>query len=206
MMKIKLLFSLIVFILSYNITNGQELRVEQHKDTTELTNVLTKFISWIEDIDDILMKIDDKEKLKRIYRKLGNASIDIDNIILEKEDLANKIMILDEITRKDINNLQPLVWNIIQDVEDLNINLNDLKMELSSTDQIEVDQIMGNVRISSNTNRILMLDDIQGFLFGYDNPLKELKKTVEESNLLSKNLMDMVQDAKTKIKSKINTL
>jgi hypothetical protein len=172
---------------------------------TEYTGGISELISWFSDIDKVLTKISDKEKLKRIYRQLGYVSEDIDNIAL------GKILLSSELSRLSISSsenspeaLTPKVDVIIQDINSLILNLEQIKSDVDRTDEQKVEEIIQKIRIAFADKKTNYMKDIRRSLKQKTVPIDKIKKEAELSSKLAEEASAKIRDAKIKIKASLD--
>ena len=196
-MKIKSTIALLLFSLfSYN-SFGQT--------ASDYTDGVTKFITWFSDIDKILMDISDKEKLKRIYRQLGYASEDIDNVALGKLLLAKEISKLSNSSQQqELDNLKPQIDDILSDINNLISRLELIKSDVSQTDQVDVDAIIQKIKIGFMNRKLYYLQDIKAFLYGENIALNKIKDESNQAKIIAEEASIKIKEAKLKIKAKLD--
>jgi len=196
-MKIKSTIVLLLFSLfSYN-SFGQT--------ASDYTDGVTKFITWFSDIDKILTNISDKEKLKRIYRQLGYASEDIDNVALGKLLLATEISKLSNSSQQqELNKLKPQIDDILSDINKLISRLELIKSDVSQTDQVAVDSIIQKIRIGFMNRKLYYLRDIKAFLYGENIALNKIKDEANQAKIIAEEASIKIKEAKLKIKAKLD--
>lgn len=191
-MKIKLIT---IFLLSVFFTIrsfGQ--------NPSDYSNGVLQFINWVSNLDNILSKISEKEKLRRIYRQLGYSSEDIDNIALGKLLLANELSKITNPNQKISDKLKPQVDDIIMDVKNLLDRFDSIKKDLSGTDQIKVEQIIHSIRTGILTRKMNYLNDIKAFLYGQSIPLNKIKEEAIQAKVIAEDASIKIKEAKLKIK------
>ncbi len=175
------------------------------QSSSKYTSGITQFINWISDLDKVLLNITDKEKLKSIDRELGYASYDISRIAWQKEFLASSILSLKDSNEDDeINELKPIVDDLIRDIDKLISRLWAIKGKLSQTDQESVDKIIRDITSGYRNKKMVYLKDIKEFLIGGNIPLT---KVIEEAKLakeIADQAREKISQAKSKIKLKLN--
>lgn len=176
------------------------------QEVSQYTGGVTDFINWFSEIDQVLTKISDKEKLKRIYRQLGYASEDIDNIALEKLLFVNEISKLSASNKKDkLDKLKPQASDILMGINNLLDRLESIKADLSQTDQTSIDKSIQVLRVGlTNKNRSYL--NIQEYLFGQSDSLSKIKDEAILSKKIAENASIKIKEAKEKIKNKLSTI
>jgi hypothetical protein len=195
-MKVK---STIVFVLIFLFSHNSF-----GQTTSEYTDGVTKLITWFSDIDKILTNISDKEKLKRIYRQLGYASEDIDNIALGKLLLATEISKLSNSSQQnELEKLKPQIDEIISDINKLLERLKSIKSDVSQTDQVIVDEIIQTITVGFVTRKMDHLQDIKSFLFGENIELSKITDEANQAKKIADDAAVTIKEAKLKIKEKL---
>ncbi|MEX0965837.1 MAG: hypothetical protein WD077_01255 [Bacteroidia bacterium] len=195
-MKIKSAIVLLIISLTSSSSFGQT--------PSDYTDGVTKFINWFSDIDKVLTNISDKEKLKRIYRQLGYASEDIDNIALGKLLLATEISKLSNLSQQgELEKLKPQIDDILSDINKLVSRLELIKGDVSQTDQVIVDSIIQTIRIGFMNRKLYYLKDIKAFLYGEDISLSKIKDEANQAKKIADEAATKVKEAKLKIKEKL---
>lgn len=192
----KLKLSIVLLLSSFTFSYGQS--------SSEYTIGISQFIEWISDLDDVLIKITDKEKLKAIDRELGYASYDINRIAWQKEYLALSITNLNDAKETDkIDELKPIVDDLISDIDKLTTRLWNIKGKLSQTDQIIVDKIINEITSGYRNRKLLYLKDIKNFLYGKNIPLTKIKDEALKAKLIADEATIKINEARVKIKNKL---
>lgn len=195
-MKNKLKFSLFLLLSSFTCSYGQT--------GSEYTNGISQFINWISDLDNVLVNITDKEKLKSIDRELGYASYDINKIAWQKEYLALSISNLKNAKEDDkIDELKPIVDDLISDIDKLISRLWSVKGKLSQTDQVAIDKIVNDITSGYRNRKLLYLKDIKSFLYGEDIPLTKIKDEAKQAKAIADEATLKINEARVKIKAKL---
>lgn len=195
----KTLFTIILalFFLFASKGYGQE--------PDEYTDGITKLVIWFSDIDKIITKISDKEKLKKIYRQLGYASEDIDNIALSKLLLAKELSKFSETNRYvELEKLKPEIDEIISDINDLLERLESIKANVAHTDQESVEKTIQTVREEFRGRKLYYLGDIKDFLYGKKTALGKIKNEATQAKKIADNASGKIKEAKLKIKEKLD--
>lgn len=191
-------FSIVFFFLLTFSTNS-------YGQTAEYTSGITKFISWISELDDVIANITDKEELKSLDRQLGYASYDISRIAWQKEYLANSISKLTEASENDkIDELKPLVDDLISDIDKLISRLLEIRGKLSQSDQAAVDQIIKEITSGYRNKKMALLKEIKNFLYGEDIPLTQIKEEAIQAKEVADEASKKIEEARQKIKLKLN--
>jgi hypothetical protein len=191
-------FSIVFFFLLTFLTNS-------YGQTAEYTSGITKFISWISELDDVIANITDKEELKSIDRQLGYASYDISRIAWQKGYLANSISELTDASENDkIDELKPLVDDLISDIDKLISRLWIIRGKLSQSDQAAVDQIIEEITSGYRNKKMAFLKEIKNFLYGEDIPLTQIKEEAIQAKEVADEASKKIEEARQKIKLKLN--
>jgi hypothetical protein len=196
-MKTKALIVLFPFFLLSSNSFGQT--------ASDYTDGVTKLINWFSDIDKVLTNISDKEKLKRIYRQLGYASEDIDNIALGKLLLATEISKLSNSSQQNqLDKLKPQIDDILYDINKLISRLELIKSDVSQTDQVTVDGIIQTIKVGFMERKLYYLKDIKLFLYGENIDLNKIKDEANQAKKIADDASIKIKDAKLKIKQKLD--
>ncbi|MFN8776982.1 MAG: hypothetical protein ACK5XV_09465 [Flavobacteriales bacterium] len=196
-MKNKLTLTLLLLLTSIVNSYGQP--------SSEYTSGITQFIDWISDLDKVLLNITDKEKLKSIDRELGYASYDINRIAWQKEYLASSISNLKDVNENDkIEELKPIVDDLINDIDKLISRLWSIKGKLSQTDQAVVDKIIQDITSGYRNRKLLYLKDIKKFLIGENIPLTQVIEEAKKAKEIADQATEKIVEARSKIKLKLN--
>ena len=196
-MKTKASIVLFLFFLLSSYSFGQT--------ASDYTDGVTKFINWFSDIDKVLTNISDKEKLKRIYRQLGYASEDIDNIALGKLLLATEISKLSNSSQQNqLDKLKPQIDEILADINKLINRLKLIKSDVSQTDQVIVDGIIQTIKVGFMNRKLYYLQDIKLFLYGENIALNKIKDEANQAKKIADDASIKIKDAKLKIKQKLD--
>lgn len=173
----------------------------QESDSGELTNGLTKFISWISSIDKVLLGIDNKENLNALNRNLGYTSLYIDQIATGKLLLAKEISDLktDKDDDRHIPSLSNRIDQIVSSIDDLNTYLRKIKYSLSQTDQKEIDSIVLQIEQGFKNRKLYLLKDIKEAIYKKDIPYDKILKEGEESKKIADMALKEIKIAKEKI-------
>lgn len=195
-MKNKLTLTVYLVLSSFVSSYGQTV--------SDYTSGITLFINWISDLDNVLLNITDKEKLKTIDRQLGYASYDISRIAWQKEYLALSISNLNNANEDDeIDELKPIVDDLIIDIDKLILRLWSIKGGLSQTDQVAVDKIINDITSGYRNKKLLYLKDIKNFLYGGDIPLTKVKEEAKQAKEIADEATLRINEAREKIKAKL---
>ncbi|MFN8354950.1 MAG: hypothetical protein U0Y10_10920 [Spirosomataceae bacterium] len=195
-MKNKLILSVLLVLSTLTYGYGQT--------SAEYTSGISQFLNWISELDNVLLNITDKEKLKTIDRELGYASYDINRIAWQKEYLALSITSMKNAKEEDkIDELRPIVNDLINDVDKLISRLWTIKGELSQTDQAAVDKIIQDITSGYRNKKLLYLKDIKKFLYGENVPLAKVKEEAKQANEVAAVATDKINEAREKIKLKL---
>lgn len=197
-MKNKIIFTLLLMFVWGSKTMAQP------TSPSEYTDGLTHFISWISDIDEILSDISDRQRLKRINRQLAFVKSDIDNIATGKTYLAWEIAQLSNASpERELNELKPLVDEIVSDIKTLLDRLEEIKKDVSATDQTTVGQIMQTIRVGFEVRKLHYLKDVRDFLYGKDIALTQIKEEAEAAKKIAEKASEKIDEAKLKIQQKL---
>jgi len=177
-MKNKLILLVFFRLSSFTLSYGQT--------SSEYTSGISQFLNWVSDLETVLLNITDKEELKTIDRQLGYASYDINRIAWQKEYLALSISNLKNAKEDDkIDELKPIVDDLIIDIDKLISRLWSIKGKLSQTDQIVVDKIINSITSGYRNRKLLYLKDIKKFLYGEDIPLSKIMKEAKQAKKIA---------------------
>jgi hypothetical protein len=191
----KILFLSLLFCFTASWSFAKE------DDSEGLTGGLTKFISWITNIDKILSGIDNKENLNALERNLGYTSLYIDQIATGKLLLAKEISDLK--TDKDDNKHVPSLTNridqLVASINELDTYLKKIKSLLSQADQKEIDSIVVQIEQGFMYKKLYYLKDIKEALYKKDIPYDKMLKEAEESRKIADNGLKEIKIAKEKI-------
>lgn len=172
---------------------------------SDYTDGVTKFIEWFSDLDKVLTNISDKEKLKRIYRQLGYASEDIDNVAIGKLLLATEISNLSSSSQQyELEKLKPQIDDILSDINKLISRLELIKADVSQTDQIAVDAIIQTIKVGFMNRKLYYLQDIKAFLYGQNIALNKIKDEANQAQKIAADASIKIKEAKLKIKEKLD--
>lgn len=188
-----------LIVLSLLLVGNSKL-VAQDADKSDFTAGITSFISWISDIDRVLTSINDKEKLKKLSRHLGDVSLDIENI------RDGKILLANEIAKKDnlnddtmIAQLDSQIREIQDDISDLLVALGKVKGLLNQTNQQEMDKIIEEIEAGFKFKKMVYLKDIRDYLFKKNMSYDKIKQESELSKQIAENASVSIKTARQKI-------
>ncbi|MDF1675588.1 MAG: hypothetical protein P1U44_07695 [Vicingaceae bacterium] len=195
-MKNKLILLVFFTLSSFTLSYGQT--------SSEYTSGISQFLNWVSDLETVLLNITDKEELKTIDRQLGYASYDINRIAWQKEYLALSISNLKNAKEDDkIDELKPIVDDLIIDIDKLISRLWSIKGKLSQTDQIVVDKIINSITSGYRNRKLLYLKDIKKFLYGEDIPLSKIMKEAKQAKKIADEATLQINEARKIIKAKL---
>jgi|GEM_PF-1354018 hypothetical protein len=195
-MKNKLILLVFFRLSSFTLSYGQT--------SSEYTSGISQFLNWVSDLETVLLNITDKEELKTIDRQLGYASYDINRIAWQKEYLALSISNLKNAKEDDkIDELKPIVDDLIIDIDKLISRLWSIKGKLSQTDQIVVDKIINSITSGYRNRKLLYLKDIKKFLYGEDIPLSKIMKEAKQAKKIADEATLQINEARKIIKAKL---
>ncbi|MBQ19360.1 MAG: hypothetical protein CMD31_01265 [Flavobacteriales bacterium] len=195
-MKNKLILLVFFTLSSFTLSYGQT--------SSEYTSGISQFLNWVSDLETVLLNITDKEELKTIDRQLGYASYDINRIAWQKEYLALSISNLKNAKEDDkIDELKPIVDDLIIDIDKLISRLWSIKGKLSQTDQIVVDKIINSITSGYRNRKLLYLKDIKKFLYGEDIPLSKIMKEAKQAKKIADEATLQINEARKIIKTKL---
>jgi regulator of replication initiation timing len=164
----------------------------QEKDQLSFSGSITNFLSWIKNLDNAISSINEKEKLRKVYRLIGYINLDLDNLQGENFIFAvglNKVNI-------DKEDLKSQLSQITKDNSKLMIELNDLAAILNQT----------SIDFRVNGVRNQLVGYSTGDLSNIDNALsKQLidkKKVLDEANQC-KAKIESVNSALSKLRDKV---
>jgi hypothetical protein len=166
-----------------------------------LTGGLTKFISWITNIDKVLLGIDKKENLNALERNLGYTSLYIDQIATGKLLLAKEISDLktDKDDNKHVPSLNQRIDQLVASINNLDDYLKQIKSLLSQADQPAIDSIVLQIEQGFMYRKLYYLKDIKEALYKKDIPYEKIMKEAEESKKIADNGLTAIKVAKEKI-------
>lgn len=195
-MKNKITLFLFLLLSSISICNGQS--------SPNYISGINQFISWIGNLDSVLIKITDKEKLKNIDRQLGYASFDINRIAWQKEYLAHHILNMKSANETEkFDELQPIVDGLIRDIDALSSRLWDIKGKLSQTDQLAVDQILQEISSTYRTKKIVHLSDMKKYFYKENVSLSGVKDAARQAKKIADQATEKINEARKRIKSRL---
>ena len=196
-MKNRLTLTILLLLTSLVNSYGQT--------SSEYTSGITQFINWISDLDKVLLNITDNEKLKSIDRELGYASYDINRIAWQKEYLASSISSLKDVNENhEIEELKPMVDDLIRDIDTLISRLWNIKGKVSQTDQAAVDKIIKDISSGYRYKKLLYLKEIKKFLIGENIPLSKVIEEAKKSKEIADQATEKIVEARSKIRLKLN--
>lgn len=195
-MKLKSIFGLLLFLLMYQTGHAQE--------NTGYTTGLSSLLAWISSFDDLLSGIENKENLKKISRKLGYISLDVDNIKNEKLFLAKDLSTYQEDQNENhIPELNDQITQIEGDINSLLSHLQELKSLLSQSNQQEVGDIMAAIEYGFRSRKLYLLKDIKEYLFEGNIPNEKIIEEAMESKEIAEEALIKIREAQSKIVSVI---
>ncbi|HRD56950.1 MAG TPA: hypothetical protein PK504_02825 [Ferruginibacter sp.] len=191
----KVILLAFVFCLSLNHSFSQD------NDGGGYTGGLTKFLSWISNIDNVLLGIDNKENLSALNRNLGYTILYIDEIATGKLLLAKEIADLksDKDDDKHISSLSNRADEIVVSITNLNSYLRKIKSLLSQTNQKEIDSIVLEIEQGFQYRKLHLLKQIKEGLYKKNISYNEILQDAQESKKIADNALKEIKVAKEKI-------
>jgi hypothetical protein len=192
----KVILLAIVFCLSLNHSFSQA-----NDGGGGYTGGLTKFLTWISNIDNVLLGIESKENLSALNRNLGYTILYIDEIATGKLLLAKEIADLksDKDDDKHISSLTKRADEIVVSITNLNSYLRKIKSLLSQTNQKEIDSIILEIEQGFQYRKLYLLKQIKEGLYKKNIPYNEILKDAQESKKIADNALKEIKIAKEKI-------
>ena len=102
-----------------------------------------------------------------------------------------------------IDELKPIVDDLIIDIDKLISRLWSIKGKLSQTDQIVVDKIINSITSGYRNRKLLYLKDIKKFLYGEDIPLSKIMKEAKQAKKIADEATLQINEARKIIKTKL---
>lgn len=191
-MKSKLLVFLVFFCLSRHCSYSQE------SEVSNMTSGLSKFITWISDIDKVLIGIENKENLNALNRNLGYISLYIDQLANSKLSLAKEISDLktDKKDKEHVPKLDNRIHEIMASIDGLEEYLKRVKSLLSQTNQKEIDDIILEIQKGLIHRKLYLLEDIKQAIYLKDIPYDRIVKESQESKQIADNALREIKRAK----------
>lgn len=191
----KVLISSLILVLFSSKSYSQD------SEQGGITNGLTKFVVWITNFDKILSGIDNKETLLKLDRNLGYSSLVIDRIATEKILLAKEIKDLkvDTNDKSHIQSLTNRIDTIVENINELNFYLSEIKSCLSKTNQIEIDSIVLEIDNGFRYRKLYYLKDIKSAIYKQNIPYDKIQKEADESKQIAETALKQIKVAKAKI-------
>jgi len=194
-MKSKLLSIFVLFILCNNSGFAQA--------TTTYTDNLTKLTVWLSDIDSVMVRVSDGEKLKKISRQFSYVMETVENIVSGEKDLSESLSKRSEINNENTVQLQPLVTQIAGDIDQLSDRIKKIKADVSEKDKLILDPIVNSFNEISQNKDTIQLNYLTSYLYGEKNVENKLKGEAKYAKDLTEKLVEKLNEAKAKIKAKV---
>jgi hypothetical protein len=191
-MRCKLVFLCLIIFSSAGRSFAQE------SEASAITSGLSKFITWISDIDKVLIGIENKENLNSLNRNLGYVSLYIDQLASSKLSLAKEISDLqaDKNDDKHVPILDERINEIISSINNLENYMGKIKSLLSQTDQKEIDTIILELQKGFMHRKLYLLKDIKEAIYLKDIPYDKILKEGEESKKIADQALEQIKRAK----------
>jgi hypothetical protein len=166
-----------------------------------ITDGLSKFISWISNIDKVLSGIENRENLYALDRNLGYASLYIDQIANGKLLLAKEIgdLKIDKEDERHVESLSRRADEIVASINNLEGYLRDIKALLSQTDQKEVDSMIVQIDQGFVSRKMYLIKDIKNAIYEKNIPYDRILNEAKESKMIADNALKQIKVAKEKI-------
>lgn len=164
----------------------------QDKEQPSFLSSINNFLSWIKNLDSAINSINDKEKLRKVYRLVGYINLDLDNLQGENYIFAislNKAKI-------DQEDLKSQLTQITKDNSKLTTELNSLAAILNQT---SIDFNVNGVRNQLVGYSMVDLSNIDNEL---NKQLIDKKKVLVEANQC-KATIESVNIALSKMREKV---
>lgn len=185
-MKVKIIISTLFLLIIQTRLFAQ--------DSTQsfLTKSITGVMSFIQEIDRRISEIKDREQLKKVYRNLGDVSLDLQEVAIQKTRLGNQIVY--KLESPPTNEIQKEIDNLIVNIEFLKksfMNLVPYVIQANQDDLISVIDLL-NKAFEPNMSRWQSIKN-----FAFDK--KRLLAEIDASNKLNMEAAVIIKDMRKKI-------
>jgi len=195
-MKSKLISVFALFILCNNSVFAQA--------GTTYTENLIKLNAWVSDIDSIMARTGDGEKLKKISRQLSYVMEVVQNVIEGEKSLVESVSKRSEINEQLSFQMQTLVSQISGDIDQLSDRMKKVQADVSESDKIILEPIIANFNEISQNKDTIKLNYLTAYLYGAKNLDSKLKAETKYTTSVTEKLLENIMQAKEKIKAAIS--
>jgi hypothetical protein len=166
----------------------------------DFTSGITKLFNWIVNIDEVITSINEKEKLKKMHRLLGNISFDISNIYDEKTLLAIAISKKETLTDQTVvAEINKQITQIQDDITELLSNLRQIKGLVNQTNQNQVDSIIREVEAGLRYKKLQYMKDIRDYLFKKNISYNQILNEANLSKQVAADIKQKITAARDKL-------
>lgn len=195
-MKSKLISVFALFILCNNSVFAQA--------GTSYAENLIKLNAWVSDIDSIMARTGDGEKLKKISRQLSYVMEVVQNVIEGEKSLVESVSKRSEINEQLSFQMQTLVSQISGDIDQLSDRMKKVQADVSESDKIILEPIIANFNEISQNKDTIKLNYLTAYLYGAKNLDSKLKAETKYTTSVTEKLLENIMQAKEKIKAAIS--
>jgi len=168
----------------------------QNTQTSRLTNGIEDFTKFISSIDKSLVNLNEYEKIRKLYRSLGDILLDLQDIKKQKEKISTELNLA-----PDTSSFEFMDKNVLADVRVLGTSLHlllsslsDLQDALQENNLPDLGRIAQKLNVDASANDIRWVN-IKKFTFGYGATLRE----VSYSKKVTDNACDSIVAVRGKI-------
>lgn len=196
-MKSKIILLLLTFSLLSQTTQAQSL--------SNYTEGVSKLINWFVNIDKVLTGISDKERVKRIKRRVNVLYEDIQSVTTNKKLLVQYI----ESYNQDLNSLNrdKVKFKVKKITKEMNLvidTLKDMKTDLSNSNLTELNEIIRLFRLDFDQKE-MYFHTIEKKLKN-NSPLTTIVSHASNASEIGEKLVESIESAKKIILDYLNKM
>lgn len=174
---------------------------------TGFTGGVTSLIAWVANLDVVIANIHETQKLKRLSRLLGDASLDIDEIASQKELLVLKLAKLTPQNKTTmLPELESLTSSILDDIQELIKNLQALKLNVSNVDQPVVEAFIQTIDKEFRNKKEGYFVEIKTMLDNNIGSIDKLRNDAKESKEIADTASEQIKLARGRVFEKLKSL
>ncbi len=189
-MKAKIAISILFLLIT------QFKSFAQDSSQSFLTKSILGVMSFIKEVDRSISEINDREELKKVYRILGDVTLDLQEVTIQKSKLGNQIV--NKLDSPPTNEIQKEIDALIVNITFLRKSFMDLVPYVIQAHQDDLVSIVNSLDKVFEPN-VSRWNSIKNFAFDK----KQLLAEIEASNKLNRDAAIILNDIRKKIRDKL---